>query len=90
MFARDRFNNNLIFIENGSSIIKSTKFIVNKEHENSYIIYNENATVEIGKLEFENVDQKTVYNDNFLEIEKDMEKYVESGKNGKPLKYKSN
>ena len=90
MFARDRFNNNLIFIENGSSIIKSTKFIVNKEHENSYIIYNENATVEIGKLEFENVDQKTVYNDNFLEIEKDMEEYIESGKNGKPLKYKSN
>ena len=90
MFARDRFNNNLIFIENGLSIIKSTKFIVNKEHENSYIIYNENATVEIGKLEFENVDQKTVFNDNFLEIEKDMEKYVESGKNGKPLKYKSN
>lgn len=88
-FSRDRFNNNLIFLENGSCDIKSSIFNINKEYENSYIIYNENAVVKVKNLEFENINKKVIYNNNVLWIEKDenMEKYIESVEDNSNLKY---
>ena len=88
-FTRDSFNNNLIFLEDGSSEIKSSKFTLKREHDNSYIVYNENAIVNIENIEFENVNAKAIYNNNVVEIERDMEEYVELGCNAEPLNYKS-
>lgn len=87
IFTRDSFNNNLIFLENGRSHIKSSQFIIKREHEDSYIIYNENAIVKVENIQFENVSNKLIYNNNILEIEKEIEDYVKSGDKSRNIKY---
>lgn len=89
IFSRDSFNNNLIFIENGSCNIKSTKFSLNRAHKHSYTIYNENGIVELENIDFENIKEKTIFNNNALYVKKDEgnEKYIDSGNDSLPLKY---
>lgn len=70
IFSRDSFNNNLIFIENGSCNIKSTKFSLNRAHKHSYTIYNENGIVKLESIEFENIEEKTIFNNNVLYVKK--------------------
>ena len=86
-FTRDSFNNNLIFLENGRSHIKSSQFIIKRDHEDSYIIYNENAIVKVENIEFENVSNNLIYNNNILEIEKEIKGYVKSGDESLNIKY---
>ena len=86
-FTRDSFNNNLIFLEKGKSHIKSSKFIIKREHEDSFIIYNENAIVKVENLEFENLSNNLIYNNNILEIEKELKDYVKSGNESLNIKY---
>ncbi|WP_405272638.1 hypothetical protein [Methanobrevibacter sp.] len=87
IFTRDSFNNNLIFLENGKSHIKSSQFIIKREHEDSFIIYNENAIVKVENLEFENLSNNLIYNNNILEIEKELKDYVKSGNESLNIKY---
>lgn len=61
IFQRDSFNNNLIMIENGFCEVKSSKFILKKE-DDSYIIYNKNAAVELKNLEIERADDNNLNN----------------------------
>ena len=86
-FTRDSFNNNLIFLENGKSHIKSSQFIIKREHEDSFIIYNENAVVKVENLKFENLSNNLIYNNNILEIEKELKDYVKSGNESLNIKY---
>lgn len=86
-FTRDGFNNNFIYLENGKSHIKSSQFLIKREHEDSYIIYNENATVKVENLEFENVSNKLIYNNNIMEIEREIKDYVKSGNDSLNIKY---
>ena len=86
-FTRDNFNNNLIFLENGKSNIKSSQFIIKRDYEDSFIIYNENAIVKVENIEFENVSNKLIYNNNILEIEKEIKDYVKSGNESLNIKY---
>ena len=87
LFARDKFSNNLIFIENGSCDVTSSIFKFRKERENSYAIYNENGILTVRQLEFENIATEAIYNDNIIYFERDMEKYVKAGSNGLPFNY---
>lgn len=91
-FSRDKYNNNLIYVENGSCDIKSTQFDLKKEHENSYAIYNENGILQLENLEFGNVNNESIYNDNKIYIKQgeDIEKYVKTGSNGSPYEYNTN
>ena len=87
VFSRDRFSNNLIFIENGSCDVESSRFSIKKERENSYVIYNENGILKIKGLELENVSSEAIFNNNTIYIEKNMEGYIKSGSEGLPFKY---
>lgn len=86
-FSRDRFSNNLIFIENGSCDVDSSTFRFARQRENSYAIYNENGVLTIKKLEFENISLEAVFNNNIIYFEKDMEKYIKPGDDGLPFNY---
>lgn len=86
-FSRDKFSNNLIFIENGSCDVDTSTFKFAKKRDNSYAIYNENGVLTIKKLEFENITFKTVFNNNIIYFEKDMEKYIKPGDEGLPFNY---
>lgn len=89
IFSRDRFSNNLIFIENGSCDVFSSKFKFTKERENSYVIYNENGILKVKDLDFENVNSETIFNNHiiYLERDKQFEKYIKPGNKGLPFKY---
>lgn len=89
IFSRDRFSNNLIFIENGSCEVFSSKFKFTKERENSYAIYNENGTLKVKDLDFENVNSETIFNNHIIYFEKDkqFEQYIKPGDKGLPFKY---
>lgn len=87
LFSRDKFSNNLIFIENGSCDVISSLFKFRKERENSYALYNENGILTVRRLEFENIDSETIYNNNIIYFERDMEKYVKAGNKGLPFNY---
>ena len=91
-FSRDKYNNNLIYVENGSCDIKSTQFKLKKEHENSYAVFNENGILQVKDLEFENIDKGAIFNDNLIYIEEgeNMEDYIETGDNGSPYEYNTN
>lgn len=87
IFSRDKFSNNLIFIENGSCEVNLSTFKFAKERENSYVIYNENGVLTVKNLEFENINSETVFNNNVIYLEKNMEKYIKSGDKGLPYNY---
>lgn len=89
IFSRERFSNNLIFIENGSCNVFSSEFKLTKERENSHVIYNENGILKIKELEFENINSEIAFNNNiiFIERNKNMEQYIKQGAEGQPFKY---
>ena len=51
------------------------------------IIYNENAVVKVENLKFENLSNNLIYNNNILEIEKELKDYVKSGNESLNIKY---
>ena len=86
-FSRDKFSNNLIFIENGSCDVDSSTFKLKKDRENSYAIYNDNGVLKIRGVEFENIESEAIFNNNEIHFERNMEPYIKPGDEGLPFNY---
>ena len=86
-FSRDRFSNNLIFIENGSCDVETCEFNLSKERENSYALYNSNGILTVKGLKVEDFGSEIIFNDHIVYIEKDMERYIKVGDEGLPFRY---
>ena len=73
-------NETIIYLNGGNSNLKNSKFCIANADNDNYIIYNENAILEIENSKFNSSYSKVIYNNSSLKIIKDenIENLIES------------